>query len=234
MAYPPFERPSAGFQNRGRGGDTAASLIFGGGAPAPPAGATHQRGGASPGRRRPCSAAACAGAAGAHSSHMPDARATQEELGARRQRAQPRSIAQQYDDFYAAQEDQAFDALRSTLNKLERKAEREHNLYSGAAGYSTEKRVEKSDRRIDEPRQRTLTTPRGNDDSVASLISHPAMYDRPTTASSPTKQQRTGQPGLVPPLQARGGSDVSMASSISARRRQNSARRMAERPAWQD
>ena len=230
MAYPPFER-SAGCQSRG-GGDTAGSLIFGGGAP-PPAGATHQRGGASPGRRRPCSAAACAGAAGAHSSHMPDARAAQEEFGARRQRAQPRSLAQQYDDFYAAQEDHAFNSLRSTLNKLERRAEREHNLYSGAAGYSTEKRVEKSDRRIDEPRQRTIATPRGSDDSVASLISHPAMY-APAAASSPAKQQRTEQPGIVPPLQTRGGSDASMASSISARRRQNSARRMAERPAWQN
>lgn len=231
-------RLPAGYQNRG-GGETAGSLISGGGA-LPPAGESRQRGSSSPGQRRSyspavCAGAAGAGAAGAHSSHFPDARATQEELGARRQRAQPRAISQQYDDFLAAQEDQAFNSLRSTLNKLERKAEREHNMLSGAAGYSTEKRVEKSDRRIDEPRQRTLATQRGNDDSVASLISHPAMYDRPTTASSPTKQQRTEQqPGVVPPLQARGGSDASMASSISARRRQNSARRMAERPTWQD
>ena len=181
------------------GVDTAASLIFGGGgapepsrvkppSPAPPQRAIPRvapQPAPGPMRAPPQPLAAMTGAAGALGWQAPDARSAAEAHGFRRQRAAQRDPRLQYDEHIADVEEQAFSKLRHNLNRLERKAEREHACYDGAAGYSTEKRVERSDWEQDGARRNRLATPRGDNDSVAALISHsaPPMVTKLVVAS---------------------------------------------------
>ena len=244
--------PRAGCHSRGNG-DTAASLIFGGGAPVPsskpPAAALATVNGTPAQRLGPRPLTTSGGdAAGALGLHAPDSRMAAEINGFRRQRAPRRDERLLYDEHMADVEDQAFSVLRHNLSKLERKADREHALYEGSAGYSSEKRAEREERRQECGGGRAkLATPRGDNNSVASLISHPHLA-APTASHRPRSASpgRRGGPSprpewnndfnrssyaaprrAVPPLQAGGGGGESLAGRIASRRQQNSARRMA-------
>lgn len=245
--------PRAGCHSRGNG-DTAASLIFGGGAPVPsskPRAAALATVNGTPAQRLggPWPLTASGGdAAGALGLHAPDSRMSAERNGFRRQRAPRRDERLLHDEHMADVEDQAFSVLRHNLSKLERKADREHALYEGSAGYSSGKRAEREERRQEYGGGRAkLATPRGDNNSVASLISHPHLV-APTASHRPrsASPSRRGGPSprpewnndfnrssyaaprrAVPPLQVGGGGGESLAGRIASRRQQNSARRMA-------
>ena len=115
-------------------------------------------------------------AAGISRDQRPDQRVTAEMAGRRRQRAPKQDIHRMYDDYIVHTEDQAFERLRTSLGRLERRAEREHAMYTGAAGCSNEKRQEKAEsrgynRRAPSPHRQRST------ESVAALI-QPACPDR--------------------------------------------------------
>jgi hypothetical protein len=242
--------PRAGCHSRGNG-DTAASIIFGG-APVPsskPPVASAASNGPPAARLGPRPLTAGGNAAGALGLHAPDTRMAAEVNGFRRQRAPRRDERLQYDEHMADVEDQAFSVLRRNLSRLERKADREHSMYEGSAGYSSEKRAEKDEQRQECGGARPkLATPRGDNNSVASLISHPHMAapaasHRPRSASPGRRGGPSPRPEwnndfnrssyaaprrAVPPLQMGGGAGgESLAGRIASRRQQNSARRMA-------
>ena len=228
--------PSAGCHSRGNG-DTAASLMFGG-APEvsskppvasaasnePPAPWPVQRPGPRPGPRP-----LITGVADALSMHAPYSRMAV-EVRYRRQRAPRRDAQLQYDDHVADVEEQAFSVLRHNLVRLERKADREHSMYEGSAGFSSEKSAERGDWEQGSGARPKLATPRGDNDSVASLISHAPTVagHRPRSASpgrgsgsyaAPTcssHRKSSAAPGVVvPPLRLGGGSE-SLASRIAS------------------
>ena len=200
--------PRAGCHSRGTG-DTAASLIFGG-APVPssrPPVASAASNGPPAARLGPRPLTAGGNAAGALGMHAPDSRMTAEVNGFRRQRGPRRDERLQYDEHMADVEDQAFGVLRHNLSRLERKADREHSMYEGSAGYSSEKRAEKDEQRQEcGGGRQQLATPRGDNNSVASLISHPHLA-APTASHRPRSASpgRRGGPSLRPASPGRRG-----------------------------
>ena len=237
----------AGCHSRGAG-DTAASLIFGG-APvasskAPVASAGRNEPPAVRLGQQPLTAGPAAGALG---SLAPDSRLAAESHGFRRQRAPRRDERLQYDEHMADVEDQAFGVLRHNLSRLERKADREHSMYEGSAGYSTEKRAERGEWEQSGGARPKLATPRGDNNSVASLISHthlaPTASQRPRSASPgrrggarPEWNNDFNRSSAAPTSSSHRKSSAvptgpcgaeSLAGRIASRRRQNSARRMA-------
>jgi len=70
-----------------------------------------------------------------------------EQFGERRQRAPGKHVNEHYDAYLDAVEDHTFSKLHATLAKHERKASREHQMYNGAAGWSTDHRNELADAR---------------------------------------------------------------------------------------
>lgn len=86
-------------------------------------------------------------AAGAGRPEQTLSRCRAELHGERKMRGAAKSLHDQYDAYLDASEEHTFNKLHATLDKLERRAEREHTLYSGAAGWSTEHRNELADAR---------------------------------------------------------------------------------------
>ena len=86
-------------------------------------------------------------AAGAGRPEQTMSRCRQELEGDRKMRGRAMTLNDQYDSYLDASEAHTFAKLHANLGKLERKAEREHNMYTGAAGWSTEHRNELADQR---------------------------------------------------------------------------------------
>ena len=150
------QSPAAGRSSACRQ-DSAASLMFG--APPPVLDGAARGGGQpraerrapSPQPRAPSQAAGgplrgLVPVAGAGANQQPRAREQQEMEGERRGRAKPVDLDRVWDDYEAHVEDNAFEKMRGTLGRLERRASREFELYRGAAGWSSEKLQERDDR----------------------------------------------------------------------------------------
>ena len=73
----------------------------------------------------------------------------------RRHKGTAPTVIAQYDAYLDACEDHTFAKLRANLNKMERKAEREHSMLNGAAGVSTEMRNSIADERFAGRRSRS-------------------------------------------------------------------------------
>ena len=124
----------------------------------------------------------------------------------RKMRAPARSVIDQYDAFLDASEEHTFTKLRANLQKMERRAEREHNFMKDAAGMSVEKRNERADARTDGRRTKSPARFQARDaarmngsgagNSVASLIQQPDQPDPYGHASG----GRASSPRPVPRL----------------------------------
>ena len=166
-------------------GDSVGSLVFGGGNHAVPVlSASHSRANSLAG------AAQMQGsrAAGAAIQEQSRSRWVAEKNFDRRMKGQPSSLDAQYDSYLDAVEDHTFSKLHASLDKMERKAEREHNMMSGAAGghMSTAMRNERAEAKIDGRRSKSpgdMFRQRGTEptrfaggNSVASLIQQPDNF----------------------------------------------------------
>lgn len=177
-------RAAAGHGSRW-GGDSLGSVVFGGGTHVPVL-----NGGASRANSL----------AGARANNNPDMRAAgapmmnqsmqrwnAEKVGDRKMKAPGRSVVDQYDAYIDASEEHRFNKLHAALGKMERKAEREHDMLNGAAGVSTEMRNSIADERFAGRRSRSPAQRHNVDasrfhaeQSVASLLRQP---DPPTDRS---------------------------------------------------
>ena len=181
------------------GSESAASLIFGGGG-----------GGGGGG----CGGGGCEGITSSRRQRRPEPLAANVMLpnerhraemdGDRWQRKPAMSSRDMYGDYMAHVEDHAINKMRQTFGRLEARADREHEMMSGAAGCTSEERARMKYR---EPSSKRGASPQrqreqGDPDSVAGLIA--GQHERPG------RQPRPESPG---------------------RRRQASPRR--ERPPWQ-
>ena len=177
------------------GGDTAANLIFG--APIPVLNGDS--------RANRAGAAASARPAGAAHAHQTRNMCTAELRGERKMKAPSKELHAMYDDYLNASEEYTFNKLHATLGRLERKAEREHSMYQGAAGWSTEHRNDLAERRAS-PGGRRCRSParfgsheqaRMRDDacnSVSSLLQQGNYVNGLSRGSTPRQQP------AVPPL----------------------------------
>jgi hypothetical protein len=86
-------------------------------------------------------------AAGAPVAVQSRSRCRAELEGDRKMRGRAKDLNDMYDDYLDHSEDYTFGKLKATLGKLERKAEKEHKMFTGAAGWSTEHRNELADAR---------------------------------------------------------------------------------------
>lgn len=144
------------------------------------------------GHSRANSLAGAAGAKASPAAGAPVANQTAHRRAAemnleRKQRAPARSIVDQYDAFLDASEEHTFSKLRANLQRMERKAEREHNMLNGAAGVSVEARNQRADARTDGRREKSPARFAARDasrmhyasggNSVASLMQQPDARD---------------------------------------------------------
>ena len=200
-----MQSPAAGRSSAYRQ-DSAASLMFG--AP-PPVLDGAARGGQQPRAERrapsPQPRASPAGGgplrglvpvAGAGANQQPRAREQQEMEGERRGRAKPVDLDRVWDDYEAHVEDNAFEKMRGTLGRLERRASREFELYRGAAGWSSEKLQERDDRRASSPHRRQFargaSSPRRRD-SVQALIGGGGGGETERPGTSPGRSASPGR-----------------------------------------
>jgi len=102
------------------------------------------------------------GAAGALRPQQTRSMCAAELSGDRRMKAPQRHVHDLYDDYLDASEKHAFDKLHATMGKLERKAEKEHKMYSGAAGWSSEHRNDLADARASPGGRRARSPARFN------------------------------------------------------------------------
>ena len=177
-------------------GESVGSLVFGGGGGGHVPvlnGGGHSRANSMAGAR-----SAMSRAAGAAIEEQSRSRAVAEKNFDRRMKGQPRSLDAQYDAYLDAVEDHTFAKLNAQLGKMERKAEREHNMMNGAAGggMSTEARNARADARMEGRRSkspgdlfRRASPSRFHDasgGSVASLLQQPdaaVPWDYPSRTS---------------------------------------------------
>lgn len=107
--------------------------------------------------------------------------------GSRSRRAPQRQRCALYEDYQAHVEQHIFAKLNATLGRLERRAQREHAMYAGAAGWNSEQQQEREDRR----RLRAASPPphlRHRGESMAELLQHRQddMRPRSTPRLRPT------------------------------------------------
>ena len=200
------QSPAAGRSSAYRQ-DSAASLMFG--APPPVLDGAARGGGQpraerrapSPQPRAPSQAAGgplrgLVPVAGAGANQQPRAREQQEMEGERRGRAKPVDLDRVWDDYEAHVEDNAFEKMRGTLGRLERRASREFELYRGAAGWSSEKLQERDDRRASSPHRRQFargaSSPRRRD-SVQALIGGGGGGETERPGTSPGRSASPGR-----------------------------------------
>ena len=153
-------------------------------------------------------------AAGAGRMEQTISRCRQELEGERKMRGPAMSITNQYDAYLDASEEHAFGKLRATLGKLERKAEREHEMYAGAAGWTTEHRNELAEARSSPGGRRARSPARfghrdqgrgagmggGSDSSaVASLLSQ-GDYINGLEQRAPSYRERAPSPRAPSPM----------------------------------
>mmetsp|Transcript_52514 Transcript_52514/g.112293 ORF Transcript_52514/g.112293 Transcript_52514/m.112293 type:complete len:221 (+) Transcript_52514:38-700(+) len=206
-----------------RPGESAGSLIFGGGAADEP-------------RRLPSARAISAGPPRESFNSTPrDAFQTE---GERRQRAPRLDLARQYDDYINATDDVVFSKMRQTLGKLEIRAAREFQHYQGAAGWSSGQLAERAESKEDGTRRERLRASSAHQDSSMSSLFQTCSGNeaRHHRESCGAKQQRprsaTPRSTPVPPLSlhrsdsGRALAEDSLAARIASRRRQSSARRI--------
>ena len=181
----------------GMGSDSAASVMFGAGAHMPVLNGSRpsdaNRMAHSPGMR----------AAGAALSQAMGSRASQEFNGDRLQKKPAQSRYAAYDSYLSAIEDHTFSRLHANLKRAESKAEREHRMMDGAAGFSTEQRCERAERRAQSPGRRRSGSPAPGFDpnhSVASLLQGGA--DAPSHRAPSPRNRRSASP--VPHLRSTG------------------------------
>ena len=228
----------------GRTGDSAASLIFGGGDGHMPI----LNGDSRANRTRGPDGQPSAPAAGALNAVQTRERCTQELRGERKMKAPARALGELYDDYLNASEDYTFGKLHANLGKMERRAEREHGMYNGAAGWSTEHRNDIADARAVPGGRRARSPARFGQrefsrmaapqegSSVASLLQQ-GDYNHGLPQRRPESPGRT-RPS-VPPLPAdsfRGDNDTNppsargFAASTSCSQRRASSPRRAQSP----
>ena len=185
-------------------GESVGSLVFGGGGGGHVPvlnGGGHSRANSMAGAR-----SAMSRAAGAAIEEQSRSRAVAEKNFDRRMKGQPRSLDAQYDAYLDAVEDHTFAKLNAQLGKMERKAEREHNMMNGAAGggMSTEARNARADARMEGRRSkspgdlfRRASPSRFHDasgGSVASLLQQPdAAVRHGTTPRGPPSPRFGGE-----------------------------------------
>ena len=235
---------------RGVGGNTAglrnasegiASLVFGGAGGAPahmPVLNGHSRANSMAGTHAEPLAAK---PAGVPLSQQTNHRHRAERNLERRHKGTAPTVIAQYDAYLDACEDHTFAKLRANLNKMERKAEREHNFMKDAAGMSAEKRNTMADAKIDGRRDKSPARfaardamRMGDDNSVASLIKQvdspnryaaSSGYSRPDSeatslpmgggyGTAPQQYQRAASPR---PMSPRGGGGGGMQRASSPR-----------------
>jgi hypothetical protein len=99
----------------------------------------------------------------------------------RKHRGRGPELNDQYDNYLDACEAHTFAKLHANLDKMERRAEREHVAFSGAAGITNEKRRERAEAKAEGRRDRSPARFQGtvasrflSDNSVASLIQQPS------------------------------------------------------------
>ena len=137
---------TAGLRNASEG---IASLVFGGAGGAPahmPVLNGHSRANSMAGTHAEPLAAK---PAGVPLSQQTNHRHRAERNLERRHKGTAPTVIAQYDAYLDACEDHTFAKLRANLNKMERKAEREHNFMKDAAGMSAEKRTTMADAKSD-------------------------------------------------------------------------------------
>ena len=182
-------RPSSA-AGRPCAGESVGSLVFGGGGGGGYVpvlnGGGHSRSNSLAGAR----SAAESRAAGAAIEQQSRSRWVAEKNFDRKMKGQARSLNAQYDDYLNAVEDHTFNKLHASLGRMERKAEREHQMLSGAAGggMSIEARNAKADARLEGRRSkspcglfRSAEPSRFHNDqgsSVASLLQQPDQFVR--------------------------------------------------------
>ena len=141
-------------------------------------------------------------------------RGTAEMRLERKHKAAASSLESQYDAYLDACEDHTFAKLHANLARMERKAEREHNMLNGAAGVSAEKRRERADAKIDMARRDksparfhgVASSRQGNygsdSSSIASLLKQPDVdpYARQQQQQQQQQHGRSGSPAHVPRL----------------------------------
>jgi len=178
--------------------DGVANLVFGG------AGHTPVLDGGSCGHSRANSLAGRV-PAGADVAQQTAHRRSAEMNLERKQRAPARSITDQYDAYLDASEEHTFSKLRANLQKMERKAEREHNFMKDAAGMSVERRNERADAKVDGRREKArASTAEGMkvvcvvrlSHSVLTLASR-AMCSRPRASPAATLHACTTQQAAI-------------------------------------
>jgi hypothetical protein len=124
---------------------------------------------------------------------------TREVVVDRRQKQAGQDRWRMVDDYNAHVEDHTFNKLHASLGRLERKAEREHRMYDGAAGWSSEQLKNRSEQ--PEYRRTRAASPlpgAGRGDGMASILRDPqSVRGRPSStppsrASSPRLSSARG------------------------------------------
>ncbi|KAL1498667.1 hypothetical protein AB1Y20_013980 [Prymnesium parvum] len=177
-----------------RDGESAGSLISGGATAAPTAPRHHAPDGRPLGgdssantRRQHSNAPLCVDATALRARAEPPHAALPREAVPRDPIRRPHRHEALADDYQAHVEDVAFAKLHATLARLERRAEREHAMYAGAAGWHRDERGDASHRR----RMRSpspLPAGRCNGERVAELLQQrapPAARPRSTPPGRP-------------------------------------------------
>ena len=138
--------------------------------------------------------------------------------GDRKMKAPGMNIERQYDAYLDASEEYTFGKLHATLAKHERRAAREHAMYNGAAGWTTEHRNELADARA-EPGQRRCRSPArfgqheqnrmGAADGVAGLMQQGEYINGLPQERMPSYRERAPSPrGRAPSPRGRAPSPM--------------------------